>query len=77
MNTKVIPFSPMIKGRKQNANDVAKDLESIIAQHSTEGWEFYNFYTMETMIAGSSGCFGIGATPSTMMNLGFVVFKKK
>ncbi len=77
MSTKVIPFSPMIKGRRQNANDVANSLENIISQYSVDGWEFYNFYTMETMVAGSSGCFGIGATPSTMINLGFVVFKKK
>ncbi len=77
MSTKVIPFSPMIKGRRQNANNVANSLENIISQYSVDGWEFYNFYTMETMVAGSSGCFGIGATPSTMINLGFVVFKKK
>jgi len=76
MNTKVIPFNPVIK-TKQSAEKVSVDLEQLINEHAVDGWEFYNFYTSETLIAGSSGCFGIGAKPSYSVNIGFVVFKRK
>jgi len=32
------------------------------------------FYTSETVVAGSSGCLGVGASPSQHTNIGFVVF---
>lgn len=76
MNTKVIPFNPVIK-TKQSAEKVSTDLEQLISEHAVDGWEFYNFYTSETLRAGSSGCFGIGAKPSYSVNIGFVVFKRK
>lgn len=76
MQTKVIPFNPTIKG-SQNANDVATSLSTLIDAESVNGWKFYNFYTSETVVAGSSGCFGVGASPSQHTNIGFVVFIKE
>lgn len=75
MNTKVLPFNPVITG-KQSSNKVAQDLEELINVQAAEGWKFYNFYTSETMIAGSNGCFGFGAKPNFNVNVGFVVFTK-
>ncbi|MCX7551239.1 hypothetical protein [Xanthomarina sp. F2636L] len=75
MNTKVVPFNPFIKN-KQNANKVAQEMEQLINEQAVDGWKFYNFYTTETLIAGSNGCFGIGAKPDVLINLGFLVFTK-
>jgi len=75
MNTKVISFNPVIRG-KQSAEKVPADIEKLINENAVDGWEFYNFYTSETLIAGSSGCFGLGAKPSYSINVGFVVFKR-
>ncbi len=76
MNTKVVPFNPVVKG-KQTAAKVPAEMEQLINEHAVDGWEFYNFYTSETLIAGSAGCFGIGAKPSYSINVGFVVFKRQ
>ena len=76
MNTTVIPFNPVVRG-KQTAAKVPAEMEQLISEHAVDGWEFYNFYTSETLIAGSAGCFGLGAKPSYSINVGFVVFKRK
>ncbi|MCB0387773.1 MAG: hypothetical protein KDD23_03335 [Winogradskyella sp.] len=75
MNTKVVAFNPVIK-TKHSANKVAEDMEKAINEQVAEGWKFYNFYTSETLISGSNGCFGIGAKPDILINLGFLVFTK-
>lgn len=75
MKTKVVPFNPVISG-KQSSQKVSEDLETLIQEYELDGWNFYNFYTSETMISGSAGCFGLGAKPSYNVNVGFVVFTK-
>ena len=37
---KVVPFIGQIKG-KQSAGDVSQQLESVISQHATQGWELH------------------------------------
>lgn len=75
MTTKVLPFNPIIKG-KQSSNSVAQEMEEMINNQVADGWKFHNFYTSETVVAGSNGCFGIGAKATVVINLGFLVFHK-
>ena len=56
-NYRCVPFMASIKGgmfSKDNADTIAKQLESVIGSHSTEGWEFYGIYQVQTFV--KSGC---------------------
>lgn len=67
MQYRVIPFTAQVSQKDSNAV-VAKQLESLINAGAAEGWQFLRMETVETNVAPSSGCFGIGG------NAGFKVF---
>ena len=50
---KVVPFIGKIKG-KQNANTVAEQLQAVITDQASDGWEFYQLG--EVNIEVSPGC---------------------
>lgn len=75
MNYKLVPIFPSITDLK-GANDVAKDLENIIHNHTAEGWEYVRVEMLTTHVKGDSGCFGFGAKPGYDINLHLVVFRK-
>jgi hypothetical protein len=74
MQYKVVPFSASVAST-QDASHVASQVESIISSNATNGWEYVDVHQLQTFKAGSSGCFGLGATPPTTITTEFVVFR--
>jgi hypothetical protein len=75
MEHKVVPFIASIS-HKQGVDSVASQLQALINQQSTDGWEYVGLGTVNTFIAGSSGCFGIGSTPSSSASFSLAVFRR-
>lgn len=70
MSFKVVPFNAGIV-RGEGSSKAASQLETLINEQETEGWDFRGLETLQTVITtpavagipGSSGCLGIGAKP--------------
>lgn len=75
MNYKVKSFVAKISG-SGNASDVANQVQTFISQETSDGWEFVSCGNIDTEIAGSNGCFGIGAKPGSSTSIMVLVFKK-
>jgi hypothetical protein len=65
---KVVPFTAGLKPG-QGAEHAAAQLESLANDLESQGWKFRSLESLETVITtpavvGSSGCLGLGATPS-------------
>lgn len=75
MNYKVKPFIAKLSSGGSSA-DVASQVGSFISQETSDGWEFVSCGNVDTQIAGTSGCFGIGATPASSTSIMVLVFKK-
>lgn len=75
MNYKVKPFIVKVSSNG-SPSDVASQVESFINQETSDGWEFVSCGNIDVQIAGTSGCFGMGATPSSSTSTMVLVFKK-
>lgn len=75
MQYKVIPFIAAIS-HKEGAASAASQLQTLITEQASQGWEYVRLESVETFVAGSSGCFGFGAAPSTTTSYSMAVFKK-
>jgi hypothetical protein len=75
MNYKVQPISVSISARG-NAGDVSAQVESAISQQASNGWEFVSCGNIDTSVAGSNGCFGLGAKPATNTSVLVLIFKQ-
>lgn len=75
MSYKVIPYVANITN-KGKANDIAVGVENRITAMVAEGWEFVQIQELTTYQAGSSGCFGFGATPGRMVSVSVLIFKQ-
>lgn len=73
---KVVPFQAHI-ANTGSGQDVASGLQQIINQEATGGWRFVQIEELTTSMAGSSGCFGIGAMPGTTVYMSVVIFQKQ
>ena len=73
MRFKSVSFRATIT-HKDTSQMVAKQLQSLIDTHATEGWTFEKLETVEVFSAASSGCFGIGATPALFKYFPIAVF---
>jgi hypothetical protein len=72
---KVVPFNATVSS-SQDAAHLASQIESIISSHAASGWEYVGVHQLQTFRAGSSGCFGLGATPPTSITTEFLVFRR-
>ena len=72
---KVVSFQASISNTG-SGQDVAAALQRAIDQEATSGWGFVQIQELTTFVAGSSGCFGFGATPGTTTSMAVLVFKK-
>ena len=72
---KVVPFTASI-GLNEGSTQAAAQLEKLIQAMVQEGWEYVRLESLETYVAGSSGCFGIGATAARITSMSMVVFKR-
>lgn len=68
INYKVVPFS--------QSNNISGSLQGIIDSESVNGWRYLNHQYSDKLQPGSSGCFGIGATPDSTIHVGFVIFER-
>jgi hypothetical protein len=75
MNYKVKPFIVKLSSNG-SSSDVASQVESFISQETSDGWEFVSCGNIDVQIAGTNGCFGMGATPSSSTSTMVLVFKK-
>jgi hypothetical protein len=75
MEFKVVPFTAQIKQNDSSAT-VASQMQSIIDKHSSEGWEYVRMDSIQTSVAGTSGCFGLGAQPGFTTVFNVLVFRK-
>jgi hypothetical protein len=75
MKYKVVPFSAALTNT-QDASHLAASVEGIISSHAASGWEYVGIHQLQTFKAGSSGCFGFGATPPITTTTEFVVFRQ-
>lgn len=75
MQYHVIPFVANI-GMTQGAEAAAGQLQHLIDQLNAQGWEYVRLEELTTYIAGSAGCFGIGAVPGTRRTVSLAVFRK-
>ena len=75
MEYKVTPFVANVQSQ-EGATTASAQLESTINGYANEGWEFIRMESVETFIAGTSGCFGIGAQPGGMTSYSMLVFKR-
>jgi hypothetical protein len=74
MQYKVVPFTAAVSST-EDASNVAFQVQSIIDSYASTGWEFVGVYQLQTFKAGSSGCFGFGATPPTSITSEFIVLR--
>jgi len=75
MEYTVVPFTANISS-SGGASDASSQLESLIYSYASDGWEYVRLEQVETHIAGTSGCFGTGGTPSRTISVSMVVFRK-
>lgn len=75
MKFKVVPFKASISNTG-GGKDVASQLENLIAGEVAAGWEYVRLETVETHVAGSSGCFGLGAQPGAVTSYPVAVFRQ-
>lgn len=72
---KVVPFIAQITP-KDTTNAVALQLELLINDFSSQGWEYVRVENIETQVAPDNGCFGFGSTPGYNTIFKMVVFKR-
>ncbi|HMT75649.1 MAG TPA: hypothetical protein PKA77_16365 [Chitinophagaceae bacterium] len=75
MTYKVVPFTAQLKSG-DTSSVVAEQMQTIIDIHVTGGWEYQGMDTVQTLVAGNSGCFGIGAQPPVSTTYTVLVFRK-
>jgi hypothetical protein len=75
MEYRVVPFAASIT-QNDNAGAAAAQLQSLVTQHAAENWEYVRLESVETNIAGTGGCFGLGATPGRTISVSMIVFRR-
>jgi len=74
MNYKVVPFKASISST-DGTSAAAAQLEALIASQAESGWEYVRLEKVDAYVAGTSGCFGIGATPGYNTSIAMAVFR--
>lgn len=75
MKYKVVPFTAKI-GSTDGASTAASQLETLIAGNAAQGWEYVRLEQVDTYVAGTNGCFGLGATPARTTSISMAVFRQ-
>ncbi len=76
MEYSVVAFYPVLKS-KDSRSEAAKQLQDLINNQAKSGWLYERLETVSTVVEGTKGCFGIGATPNTALALQMVVFRRE
>ncbi len=75
MEYTTVAFDPSMD-RKDPTGSAASALDGVISSHVAQGWEFVGVQNHSTIVPGSSGCFGIGATSPYPSTVSLVVFRR-
>lgn len=75
MEYKVLPFNASLK-RNDSADDAARQLQQLIDQQRSQGYDFVRLEDVTTNIEGTNGCLGFGAKPGYMVTVSVAIFKK-
>lgn len=75
MQYTTVPFDPPVK-REGPTSSAASALDTMISTYAANGWEFVGVQNHSTIVPGSAGCFGIGATSPYPQTVSLVVFRK-
>lgn len=75
MQFKVIPFTASIT-RDDTSTTVANQMQNIIDANNSDGWNYLRMDTVQTSVAGTGGCFGVGAQPAFSTTYNVLVFQK-
>lgn len=71
----IIPFTAQIT-RDDHSGKVAAQMQQIIDRQVADGWEYSHMDTVQTAVAATKGCFGIGAQPGYLTSYNVLVFRK-
>ena len=61
MQYRIVPFEPQV-GNSNPTKAASDALAALVQAQSSEGWEFRSIENHSTVVPGSNGCFGFGAT---------------
>ncbi len=75
MEYKVVPFNALLK-RKDTADVAARQLQQLIDQQKSMGYEYVRLEEVTTCVDGTNGCLGIGAKPSYIVTVSVAIFRK-
>jgi hypothetical protein len=75
MEYRVIPFTASI-ANNEGAPAAASQLQTLISTNAAQGWEYVRLERVDTYVAGTDGCFGIGAVPPSNRSVSMAVFRK-
>lgn len=70
-----VAFDPPTS-RNLTAETTASALDALIQRYASNGWEFVGIQNHSTVVPGSAGCFGFGATSPYPMTVSIAVFRK-
>lgn len=73
MHYKVIPFRATVQ-QSDNFTTVANQLEEAIKRMEADGWQYMQMESVETVVAGSKGCFGLNQQPAVTTSIKVLVF---
>lgn len=76
MKYHVYPFIAHLT-QKDSTAEVAAQLQTLIQHYADQGLEYVRLESVETIVSGNAGCFGIGSTPSTTRHFKMAVFIKR
>lgn len=77
MEYKVVPFVASIDPKKGTSDHVAEQLDKLITQYTSKGWEYVRLESVSTFVHPDNGCFGLGSKPGYTTTRQMVVFEKK
>jgi hypothetical protein len=70
-----IPFEPAISVSDPTIS-ATKALAALVSDKEKSGWEYVHLDNHSTVVPGSNGCFGFGATSPYPKTISIAVFKK-
>lgn len=72
----VVPFVASINPKNGNSNHVAQQLQELIDNYNSQGWNYIRLESVTTYVTPNAGCFGIGATQGYNTYKQMAVFSK-
>jgi len=75
MQYRVLPFTANVASGSSSSTAAAQ-LEALCQEQARDGFEFQTLETIETHVAGTGGCFGLGAKPPFTSAVSVAVFRK-